>query len=186
MHLDPSVSDWLVPLASTIFGALIGAGLSLWVSLVLARRERRARYGESLIAALVSAREKVHAAQTKLSAEAGNGSAVLTDPLMLHQDAAAVRSRAALLSTLESSEQGRRAIAAWAFHIHESLLGGAQRLRDVEPMLGMLSVGEDVVVAWITCRATGVDFKLSIQEAGQRFGERFTDADMPPPSGIDS
>ena len=82
---------------------LLGGAISLIVSIRSARRERRARYGESLLNALTAAERKL-----ALAAEPQRHGPVLLEPIWLREEAVLVWSFTELAPTLESSRVGMR------------------------------------------------------------------------------
>jgi hypothetical protein len=93
--------------SAALLGALLGGGISLLVSTRSARRERRARYGESLLNALTAAERRLASA-----AEPQQHGPVLIEPILLREEAVAVWSFTELASTPESPT-GREAMRAW-------------------------------------------------------------------------
>ena len=91
---------------AALLGALLGGAISLIVSVRSARRERRARYGESLLNALTAAERGLASA-----AEPQQHGPVLLEPIWLREEAVAVWSFTELASTLESPP-GRNAMRA--------------------------------------------------------------------------
>ena len=98
--------DAAVYVLAALLGALLGGAISLIVSIRSARRERRARYGESLLNALTAAERGL-----ALAAEPQQHGPVLLEPVWLREEAVAVWSFTELASTLESPP-GRNAMRA--------------------------------------------------------------------------
>jgi hypothetical protein len=109
---------------AALLGALLGGAISLIVSTRSAQRERRARYGESLLRALTAA-ERGRAS----AAEPQPHGPVLLEPILLREEAVAVWSFTELASTLESPA-ARKAMRAWGLQLFEALVHGASNERD--------------------------------------------------------
>lgn len=107
-----------VYVSAALLGALLGGAISLIVSIRSARRERRARYGESLLNALAAAERRLASAT-----EPHEHGPVLLEPVLL-REAIAVWSFAELASTLESPT-GRKTMRAWGLQLFGDIVHGA-------------------------------------------------------------
>lgn len=156
--------DSAVYLTSALIGAVVGGLISLSVSAYSARRERRARYGESLLATLASAHRKL--------AEALAADEAQPRRLVFRDEAIAIWTQGELASTLEWSAGGRRAMRDWTTHFYELLSCGAGEARELRSLDRQLDLGVYIVIAWTARHAKGRDFRRPASEIEELFGPR--------------
>ncbi|MCL2393952.1 MAG: hypothetical protein FWC87_04615 [Acidimicrobiaceae bacterium] len=154
----------VVYVLAALLGALFGGAISLIVSTRSARRERRARYGESLLNALTAAERRLASA-----AEPQQHGAVLIEPIMLREEAVAVWSFTELASTLESPT-GREAMRAWGLQLFDVLVHGASNDVQMMWLFDRLDLAVFLTSAWTAGDATGSDFARSGTEIANMFG----------------
>jgi hypothetical protein len=161
-----------VYLIAALLGALLGGAISFSVSARSARRERRARYGESLLRALT-------AAERRIAALLGpDDDVVMAEPLLLREEAVAAWAQTELASTLESSA-GRRAMQAWGEQLYDSLSNGAHNRAQLEWLVTRLDLAVYLTIAWTAGYATGRDFSRPGTEIAAMFGPTPRAGDMP-------
>jgi hypothetical protein len=158
---------------AALLGALLGGAISLIVSTRSARRERRARYGESLLNAVIAA-ERRHAS----AAEPQQHGAALLEPILLHEEAVAVWSFTELASTLESPT-GRKAMRAWGLQLFDDLVHGASNDAQMMWLFDGLDLAVYLTTAWTAGDATGRDFACRGTEIATMFGPALRAQDTP-------
>jgi hypothetical protein len=144
--------DAAVYVLAALLGALLGGAISLIVSTRSARRERRARYGESLLNALTAAERRLASA-----AEPQQHGPVLLEPILLREEAVAVWSFIELASTLEPPT-GREAMRAWGLQLFDALVHGASNDAQMVWLFRRLDLAVFLTSAWTAGDATGRDF----------------------------
>lgn len=169
--MDPSF-------AAALLGALVGGIVTLGVSIVMSQRERRARYGEQVLEALLAARIALQDARTDLYA-GGDVSGQRGDPVDFGTSPRRLWVSAALASSVELLPSRRRSIQGWSLHLHESMLGGVYGVESIEHLERQLAASEHLIVAWISRRASGRDFRRSFTDIARRFGPKYTERDIP-------
>lgn len=187
MMLGEMLRPWVVPVGSALAGAVTGGVVARVVSSGEARRVRRERYGQNILAALGSAGIAARRAQDQAENEdylhetgqAPEGPEDISEPLMLPSEAREIWVNTQLAASIERGHTASRAMNGWAFHMHESLLAGMRKAPELERLREQLRLGEYLVVAWLEGNATGVDFKRSEDDVYARFAPQYTDGDLP-------
>jgi len=180
------IDNWVVPLVSALLGAVVGGLATYLASLALGRRERRARYGEALLASLGAARRKTQQTRAEFDRYSPQGTGRLKQGIQLWEEAAAISAQTGLAASLAWTSAGKRAMQGWALHHHESLLAGVTSRAEMIWLLDQLQVGEYLVIAWVAGDARARDFRLSRDDVVQRFGPKYRDVDMPDYPGPDN
>jgi hypothetical protein len=165
--------DAAVYVLAALLGALLGGAISLIVSIRSARRERRARYGESLLNALTAAERKL-----ALAAEPQPQGPVLVEPIWLREEAVAAWSFTELASTLESPP-GRNAMRAWGLQLFDALVHGASNDAQMKRLFDRLDLAVFLTIAWTAGDATGRDFARPGTETASMFGPTLQAVDTP-------
>jgi hypothetical protein len=165
--------DAAVYVLAALLGALLGGAISLIVSIRSARRERRARYGESLLNALTAAERGLASA-----AEPQQHGPVLIEPIWLREEAVAVWSFTELASTLESPP-GRNAMRAWGLQLFDALVHGASNDAQMKWLFDRLDLAVFLTIAWTAGDATGRDFARPGTEIASMFGPTLRAEDAP-------
>jgi hypothetical protein len=161
------VTDSAVYLTAALMGAVVGGLISLSVSAQSARRERRARYGESLLATLTNAHRRLATAVAMVEE-----SSALPGRVVLRDEAIAIWTQGELAATLEWSASGRRAMRDWATDFYELLSRGAGEVRELQSLDRQLDLGVYIVIAWTARHARGRDFRRPGSEIERLFGPR--------------
>lgn len=174
MATAPWLPTSISSLIGVLLGVLVGAALTWFVQRSLAKRARRSDLARSALEEVTTARSLV----TQRHAE--HGTRKLVQPLYTPESATAIWVRFEMLAALERRPADRNALAANGMVTHEALMGGYQTAEDLDHLRGELQRLTVLLLAWERGRARGRDFRLSSDEAFQRFGARFTDADLPP------
>jgi hypothetical protein len=165
--------DAAVYVLAALLGALLGGAISLIVSTRSARRERRARYGESLLNALSAAERGLASA-----AEPQQRGPVLLEPIWLREEAVAVWSSTELASTLESPP-GRNAMRAWGLQLFDALVHGASNDAQILWLFNRLDLAVFLTIAWTAGDASGRDFARPGTEIASMFGPTAQAGDTP-------
>ncbi|MBO0747044.1 MAG: hypothetical protein J2O47_01770 [Acidimicrobiaceae bacterium] len=131
-----------VYVSAALLGALLGGAISLIVSTRSARRERRARYGESLLNALTAAERRLAS-----GAEPQQHGPVLIEPVLLREQAVAVWSLTELASTLESPT-GRESMRAWGLQLFDALVHGVSNDAQMMWLFDRLDLAVFLTSAW--------------------------------------
>lgn len=151
-------SDAVISLASALLGALVGGVASFAIASRGARRDRRARYGEAMLATLGVVHSKVAAARADPAA-----------PVELRDEAISLWAQAELACTLEW-RRGRREMRAWVHRLHDTLINVKAGDTDLAALERQLDLGVYLVIAWTAREATGQDFARPAQEIDAHFG----------------
>jgi hypothetical protein len=165
--------DGVVYVLAALLGALLGGAISLILSARAARRERRARYGESLLNALAAAERRLASAT-----EPQQRGFVLINPILLREEAIAVWSAAELASTMES-EAGRQAMRAWGAQLFDTVVHGAANDAQLVWLFERLDLAVYLTIAWTAGDATGRDFARPGAEIARMFGPSSQGQDAP-------
>ena len=168
----------MVYIAASLIGALVGGLLAFTVASINSRRERRARYGETMLATIDSAREKVERALRELG-EHKAGDRSLDGPLTLTEEASRIWAQSKLASTLSWSPKGRRAMRSWAALFHILLSSGGQDRVQLEKLRDQLTAGEHLMMAWTAGLADASDFARPQTEVEEHFGPEFQGGALP-------
>lgn len=155
MMLGEMLRPWAVPIGSALAGAITGGVVARIVSSGEARRVRRERYGQNILAALGSAGIAARRAQERAENEdcldemgqAPAGTEDISEPLMLPSEAREVWVNTQLAASIERGRVASRAMNGWASHMHESLLAGMRKPPELEQFREQLRLGEYLVVA---------------------------------------
>lgn len=158
---------------AALLGALVGGAISLIVSTRSARRERRARYGESLLTVLTAAERGLASAT-----EPQQHGPVLLKPILLREEAVAVWSYAELASTLESPT-GRRAMRAWGLQLFDALVHGASNDAQMLWLFDLLDLAVYLTIARTAGDANGRDFARPGIEIARMYGPARPTQDTP-------
>ena len=158
---------------AALLGALLGGAISLIVSTRSARRERRARYGESLLNALAATERRLASAT-----EPQQHGPVLLERILLREDAIAVWSLTELASTLESPA-GRKAMRAWGLQLFGAIVHGASNDAQMTWLFDRLDLAVYLTIAWTAGDATGRDFARPATEIASMFGPDLRAQDTP-------
>jgi hypothetical protein len=158
---------------AALLGALLGGAISLIESTRSARRERRARYGESLLKALTAAERALASV-----AEPQRHGPVLLEPILLREEAVAVWSFTELASTLESPT-ARKAMRAWGLQLFDALVHGASNDAQMTWLFERLDLAVYLTIAWTAGDATGRDFARPGTEIASMFGPALRAQDAP-------
>lgn len=174
-----AAAPWLPPSIFSLVGVLVGATLTWLIQRTLAKRSRRSDLALSTLEELTTARSLV----TQRRAEHGTRRTYV-QPLLAPEVATALWVRFEMLAALERRSTDQNGLAANGMTIHEWLMAGAQTESELEDLGVELQRLTVLLLALerprTRGRARGRDFRLPADEAFQRFGPRFTDADLPP------
>jgi hypothetical protein len=162
----------LVYVVSALLGALLGGLISFAVAARSSRRDRRARYGESLLHTLSSAEQRLAAVYES------DARGALREPVTLRDEAVAVWSRTELASSLESGS-GRRAMQAWGEQLFEVLSLGAENHAQVGWLIQRLDLAVYITIAWTAGYASGSDFARPASEVAMMFGPSVHEDEKP-------
>ena len=171
--------DSAIYLASALLGALAGGLISLGVTARNARRDRRVRYGEAMLATLGQAHRKVGGASGTRGEPGPDPGRLVSGRLLFPDEARAIWVQAELASTLEWRTSARRAIEGWALYFYEALSRGAGSELQLEWLEQQLEIGTYLVIAWTAGRATGRDFRRSGAEVEVLFGPHPSEGETP-------
>lgn len=149
MMLGEMLRPWVVPVGSALAGAVTGGVVARVVSSGEARRVRRERYGQNILAALGSAGIAARRAQDQAENEdylhetgqAPEGPEDISEPLMLPSEAREIWVNTQLAASIERGHTASRAMNGWAFHMHESLLAGMRKAPELERLREQLRLG---------------------------------------------
>jgi len=171
--------DSAIYLASALLGALFGGLISLGVTARNARRDRRVRYGEAMLATLGQAHRKVGGASGTRGEPGPDPGRLVSGRLLFPDEARAIWVQAELASTLEWRTSARRAIEGWALYFYEALSRGAGRELQLEWLEQQLEIGTYLVIAWTAGHAAGRDFRRSGHEVEALFGPHPSESETP-------
>ncbi|NNC12742.1 hypothetical protein HII28_12745 [Planctomonas sp. JC2975] len=165
--------DAAIYVLAALLGASLGGIITFSVSARSARRERRARYGESLLTSLTAAERRLASA-----AHADDAGEHLSEPILLREEAVAAWSFVELASTLETPA-GRKAMRAWGEQLYDCLCRGAADDAQLGWLVHRLDLAVYLTIAWTAGYASGRDFALSGTEIAERFAPALRAHDLP-------